>query len=118
MLVGDVAGLVGLRAELPAGLVLGELLGLVERLVAALLALLAVERVLRLVPESSEIHAVPPLRRFGQERNYPVQDGPEPGTGTAGRSANRRRASSSAAMASLLRSQRPVSVVLSGSRRL
>ena len=56
-LVGEVAGLVGLLVVLAAGLLLGKLLGPVQRLIAALLALLTVQRVPRLVREASGLHA-------------------------------------------------------------
>src|SRR3954451_11290947 len=57
VLVGEVAGLVDLLVGLAARLLVGKLRRLVQRLVAALLTLLAVEGVLRLVGEASEVHA-------------------------------------------------------------
>src|SRR3954466_8620508 len=57
VLVGEVAGLVDLLVGLAARLLVGKLCRLVQRLVTALLTLLAVEGVLRLVGEASEVHA-------------------------------------------------------------
>src|SRR3954468_11159182 len=57
VLVGEVAGLVDLLVGLAPRLLVGKLRRLVQRLVAALLTLLAVEGVLRLVGEASEVHA-------------------------------------------------------------
>src|SRR4051812_29269368 len=72
-LVGEVAGLVGLLVVLAAGLLVGQLLGLVQRLIAALLALLTVERVLRLVRESSGIHAGLLPSECATPRGYPTR---------------------------------------------
>src|SRR3954447_23882084 len=57
VLVGEVAALVDLLVGLAPCLLVGKLRRLVQRLVAALLTLLAAEGVLRLVGEASEVHA-------------------------------------------------------------
>src|SRR3954447_9448087 len=57
VLVGEVAALVDLLVGLAPRLLVGKLRRLVQRLVAALLTLLAAEGVLRLVGEASEVHA-------------------------------------------------------------
>jgi hypothetical protein len=60
-LVGEIADVVGL------------LVGLVQRLIAALLALLTVERVLRLVRQSSGIHAGLPSSECGAPPWLPAE---------------------------------------------